>query len=202
MNAMTATRPITTRMRTLLTITVAAALLLTGQLGAQANDLAPGGEGVGPPPDDAPLPIPIPLPPLQVEPTITIGLVPTCAPSPGVQYVIDVHDPYPGQHLYEAHWAVDQPLLFPQTVANPAGFVPTGEGDFVFRGQAENVGQLGWFGQTDWTKVTVDCSEDGGGNGNGGGNGDDDEDDNDGDPEDGGPGGDDDIVDGDPNFTG
>lgn len=186
------------RLRTILTITLALATLVAGPAAAQIDDLAPGGDGGDPPEEEPPILIPIPV----AEPSITIDLVPSCGATPGVTYVIDVHDPYPGQHLYEAHWSVDQQLLLPVTVQDQAGFVATGEGDFVFRGHAQNLGQLAWSGTTDWTPVSVDCSGDGddggdGGDGDDGGDGGDGGDDDPDDTE-----VDDDIVVGDPNFTG
>ena len=181
--------PFARRVRAVLAATLALAALTAGPAAAQVNGFAPGGSG----PDDEeepPILVPIPLD----EPSITLDLTPSCGDTPGVHYVIDVLNAYPGQHLYELHWAVAQPLLFPTTIHNPAGFVPTGEGEFAFRGDAENLGQLAWSGSTDWTTVTVDCDED------------DDEDDEE--PEEGPEGGpeggpdDEDIVVGDPNFTG
>jgi hypothetical protein len=178
------------RLRTVLAAALALAALTAGPASAQVNGFAPGGSG----PDDEeepPILIPIPLD----EPSISLDLTPTCGDTPGVQYVIDVLNPYPGQHLYELHWAVSQPLLFPNTIHSQAGFVPTGEGAFAFRADAENLGQLGWSGSTDWTVVTVECDDEEDPNPE-----DPDEEDPDEDPEVGPD--DEDIVVGNPNFTG
>lgn len=108
----------------------------------------------------------------EPRPYSKLGVEPTCSPKAGMNYEVTAHELPEEPDHYRFHWR--RPGEQFQVAMEPSGFVATGEGAFEVRGLVIHDGH-GYY--TPWTDVVVTCPAKGGDPG-------------------------DDIVPGDPNFTG